>query len=92
MTVRLAAVPFRFPQRAIEEQVQEFQAAFDELERASGQEKVDATAPLNRAVRRRSISSVTARRRKAYSSNVLTSASIRLGSFIPGAAAAGLVH
>jgi hypothetical protein len=53
MTVRLASVPFDFSQRAIEEQVhREFQDAFGELERASWQEKVDATARLNRAVRR----------------------------------------
>jgi hypothetical protein len=48
-TVRLDSVAFR---RAIEEQIhKKFQDAFDELERASGQEKVDATARLNRAVR-----------------------------------------
>jgi hypothetical protein len=46
-------MPFGFPHRAIEEQIhKEFQAAFAELERASGQEKVDATTRLNRAVRR----------------------------------------
>jgi hypothetical protein len=45
-------MPFSFCQRAIEERIdKEFQAAFDELQRASGQEKVDATARLNRAVR-----------------------------------------
>lgn len=43
----------RFPQRAIEEQIhEEFRAAFDELERASGREKIDAAVRLNRAVRR----------------------------------------
>jgi hypothetical protein len=42
-----------FSPQAIKEQVhKEFRAAFDELERASGQEKIDAAARLNRAVRR----------------------------------------
>jgi hypothetical protein len=46
-------MPFDFPHRAIEEQIhKEFQAAFDEFERGSGQAKVAATARLNRAVRR----------------------------------------
>ena len=46
-------MPSRSPQRAIEEQIhKEFQDAFDELERVSGKEKTDATARLNRAVRR----------------------------------------
>ena len=46
-------MPFGLPSRAIEEQIhKEFQAAFDEFERASGQAKVTATARLNRAVRR----------------------------------------
>jgi hypothetical protein len=46
-------VAFGIPQSAIEEQIhKDFQDAFDELERASGQEKVDATARLNRVVRR----------------------------------------
>ena len=41
------------PQREIEKQIhKEFQAAFDELERASEQEKINATARLNWAVRR----------------------------------------
>ena len=52
-TVRLDSVAFGIPQRLIEEQIhKEFQDAFDGLERASGQEQVDATARLNRAVRR----------------------------------------
>jgi hypothetical protein len=52
-TGRLDSVAFGVPQRASEEQIhKEFQDAFDELERASGQEKVDATARLNLAVRR----------------------------------------
>jgi hypothetical protein len=51
--VRFDSVPFGFPQRTIEKQIhEEFQTAFDELERASGQEKVNATARLNLAVRR----------------------------------------
>jgi hypothetical protein len=42
-----------FSPQVIKEQVhKEFRDAFDELERASGREKVDATARLNRAVRR----------------------------------------
>jgi hypothetical protein len=41
----LSKMQFRSPQRAIEEQIhKEFQAAFDELERASGREKTDANA------------------------------------------------
>ena len=44
---------FRFPQCEIEEQIhKQFQAAFDELEPASGREKIDAAARLNRALRR----------------------------------------
>ena len=46
-------MPFRFPQRKIEEQIhKQFRAAFDELERASGKEKEAAAIRLNRAVRR----------------------------------------
>ena len=49
-TVRLDSVAFGVPQSAIEKQIhKEFQDAFDALERASGQGKVDATARLNRA-------------------------------------------
>ena len=52
-TVRLDPVAFGVPQSAIEKQIhKEFQAAFDEFERASGQAKVTATSRLNRAVRR----------------------------------------
>jgi hypothetical protein len=52
-TVRLETVAFGVPQRAIEKQIhKEFQDAFDALERASGQEQVDAIARLNRAVRK----------------------------------------
>jgi len=52
-TVRLDSVAFGVPQSAIEKQIhKEFQDAFDALERASGQGKVEATARLNRAVRR----------------------------------------
>jgi hypothetical protein len=51
--VRLDSVAFDIPQSAIEEQIhKEFQDAFDGLERASRQERLDATARLNRAVRR----------------------------------------
>ena len=52
-TVRLDSVAFGVPQSAIEKQIhKEFQDAFDALERASGQGQVEATARLNRAVRR----------------------------------------
>jgi hypothetical protein len=51
--VRIGSMPFSFCQRAIEEQIhKEFQGAFDELERASGQEKIEAAGRLNRAVRK----------------------------------------
>jgi len=46
-------MPSRFTQHEIEKQIrEEFQAAFDELERASQEEKADATDRLNRATRR----------------------------------------
>jgi hypothetical protein len=46
-------MPARFTQHEIEKQIrEEFQAAFDELERASQEEKADATDRLNRATRR----------------------------------------
>jgi hypothetical protein len=52
-TVRLDSVAFGVPQRAVEEQIhKEFQDAFDGFEKASGQDQVDARAPLNRGVRR----------------------------------------
>jgi hypothetical protein len=42
-----------FTQREIERQIrEEFQAAFDELERASQEKKADAADRLNRATRR----------------------------------------
>jgi hypothetical protein len=46
-------MPSHFAQRQIERQIREdFQAAFDELERASQEQKADATDRLNRATRR----------------------------------------
>jgi hypothetical protein len=51
-----------FSPQVIKEQVhKEFRAAFDELERASGQEKIEAAARLNRPFADCSISSVMAR-------------------------------
>ena len=42
-----------FPEHELEERVRkEFRAAIDEMERASGKEKAEATARLNRATRR----------------------------------------
>ena len=46
-------MPSRFTQNEIEKQIrEEFQAAFDELERVPQDEKADATDRLNRATRR----------------------------------------
>ena len=46
-------MPSRFTQHEIEKQIrEEFQAAFDELERASQKERADAADRLNRATRR----------------------------------------
>ena len=46
-------MPSRFTQHETEKQIrEEFRAAFDELERASQEEKADATDRLNRATRR----------------------------------------
>jgi hypothetical protein len=46
-------MPSRFTQHEIEKQIrEEFQAAFYELDRASQEEKADATDRLNRATRR----------------------------------------
>jgi len=46
-------MPSSIPQHEIEERIrQEFQAAFDELERACDKEKAGAAAHLNRAMRR----------------------------------------
>jgi hypothetical protein len=46
-------MPFRYPQYEIEERLRkEFQAAFNELERASDKDEAAALARLNRATRR----------------------------------------
>jgi hypothetical protein len=47
------SMPFAFTQHEIENQIrEEFRAAFDELERASGRDKAEATERLNQATRR----------------------------------------
>ena len=72
-------MPFRFPECEIEEQIhKEFRDAFDELERASGQQRIDAAARLNRAVRRLFDFVGYGKMPMDLQSNVLTSASVRL--------------
>jgi hypothetical protein len=79
-------MPLRFPQREIEEQIhKEFRDAFDELERASGQQRIDAVARLNRAVRKLFDFVGYGKMPMDLQSNVLTFPSIRLENSGSGA-------